>query len=950
MPAINYTTHDGLPQIQVQKLFQDSRGYIWVGTKGGLARFNGESFDNYLTNQYITRIAESGSGSVFISTKSGVYKYDRNEMRQIVTAETPTTVLPGKDEYYILDDSGVHLYVNNLKVKTFPIHIAVSSFVQYSYYDKTRDIAFFYAQKDQMIYYIRNAELFKIDLKNLFGLGIFENGTVYTTQIEGIKAKVIDPITQEVFFTYNIDKQGVYSINEFNIPCAKHVFQYQYQVFELDSLSESVRSLDFPIIKVPYKVLLDKDENFWVATDNGVYQVSSAPFEVFSRDYMNDMWTIVKGKDGKLYGGALQNGLYQFDLESNKKIFLKAPRNQYTSYETEYYYGASKDALGNLYFPTQFGLVKYNYKKAVKLDNSLSLITKYDYISNKIIAGQGNGLAFFNENGKKETYRDSTKKFISSHPTDFEFQGDSMIWISSWNGLATFDRSSRKFSLVKTKDSLYPPGVVAMDKDKYGNIWLGGTDGLWFFDNKFQVFQKIKPDIYKKYILDIQVIDEKYLLIGTSHEVYIVDMVEYQKTGFWIFKMYNFRNGFVGEEIAQNGFHRDNNLIYIPTTTYTAILDLDKINFTPDYFDVFITNINEAGLSYAESAGEQTVFLQKGDNKLDILFETVGFGLPTRSMFQYKMEPIDDKWSTWKDHNHAAYSNLKSGTYTFKVRAINGSQPGTPILKENKVHIKISLPFYQEPGFYKIAFFLLLLLSLLAFYLYYNWYKNRLKVEENERKLKFQEIATLQAQMNPHFIFNFLSSVQNIISKNQPEKANEYLIKFSRLMRNYMESSIKSTQILKGNIAGNEISVKEETDMLRIYLDLEKMKYPEGIVNYSITLADEALYHRTLPPLILQPFVENALKHGILPKGTSGNITIAFSEVEECLICKISDNGIGRKESMERKKDSIPANKSRGLELIKKRVEVLNQLGYHIEIAFDDPIEGGTKVIIKIQH
>jgi len=152
-----------------------------------------------------------------------------------------------------------------------------------------------------------------------------------------------------------------------------------------------------------------------------------------------------------------------------------------------------------------------------------------------------------------------------------------------------------------------------------------------------------------------------------------------------------------------------------------------------------------------------------------------------------------------------------------------------------------------------------------------------------------------------------------------------------------------------GNITGNEISIKDEIEMLKIYMDLEKMKYPEGMIDYEIQFDNNNILNKTIPPLILQPFVENAIKHGLLPSQKPGIIKINFTEIEDYIHCIISDNGIGRKVSFMRKQQSIPANKSRGLELIKDRVEILNQLGYHISIDFIDPEEGGTIIQIKIQ-
>jgi len=223
-------------------------------------------------------------------------------------------------------------------------------------------------------------------------------------------------------------------------------------------------------------------------------------------------------------------------------------------------------------------------------------------------------------------------------------------------------------------------------------------------------------------------------------------------------------------------------------------------------------------------------------------------------------------------------------------------------------------------------------------------------VQARERDIKLLEVGTLQTQLSPHFIFNFLSSIQNLIGQNKPEKANDYLVKFSRLIRAYMESSIKSSKILGRSFTENENSIKEEIDLLRTYVDLKKMKYPDGKITFEVELESDSLLDRSIPPMLLQPFVENAIKHGILPKEGTGKVIVRFEQDDDTLVCKIIDDGIGRKQSALNKEKEILAHKSRGLQLIMQRVKLLNELGYYIKIDFEDPKSGGTIVIITIQN
>ena len=951
-PYINYTTHDGLPQIQVQFLHQDQKGYIWIGTKGGLSKFNGETFQNFLKNQYIYRIEESADGDIYIVTRKGIFQYEFGQMNLIHKNTKPTSVLADNESFWLFDNNSIH-EVNNNKdtIQSFNTDILFTHFTHFNFFDINKKIPFLKSQtKPNVIQYVDNKELKSIIYDHNVLLKRFENGSVYVVLIhDNGHVKAQDPLAGKVYFEFDFLSDTIHNLKIYDLPVEKHLFYFgNYKYYTLFK-NKTYKKIDFPFIKQLYNLITDKDDNYWAATDNGLYQIGNSEIEVFPRDYINDLWTLIQGKDGNFYGAEYNNALFKLDFSNQTKTELPVFQSN-GKREKEFYYGASQDGLGNLYFPTQNGVYKYDYISFKKLDNGICLITKYDSISNQIIAGQEKGLAFFDKNGIKTNYIDQTGQIIFSRPTDFLFKQQNEIWIGSWENLAVFNRDDKS---IVDLESIYPggpqEGVIAMDMDYNNNIWLGGTDGLWFYNTKEKHFQKIKPDVFKSYILDVKCIDNEYLIMGTSHEIYILNLQDFYNKNTIAFKMYNYRNGFIGEEIAQVGFYLSDRKLYIPSTTFTSVIDIDKIDLTQDYFDVYITSINEKGLNLSQQTGEEIFELPKCTHNVEIEYETVGFGLPTTSKYQYILENVDKKWSDWSEKQKVSYANLSSGTYEFKVRVLNGSYPGEAITKVNSMKFKVSLPFYMEPNFYKYAFFITVLLTMLALYFIWKNYQQKLDVQNREKQIKLLEISTLQAQINPHFIFNFLSSIQSLIIKKTPEKANEYLVKFSRLMRNYMESSIKSTNILKGDTIGNENTINEEIELLKMYLDLESMKYPDGKITYNIQYDKDKTLNKMIPPMILQPFVENAIKHGILPKQDNGHIDIYFEENDNDLICTISDDGIGRILSEELKKEIINIRKSRGLELIKKRVEMLNQLDFHIKIDFIDPENGGTIVKIYIQ-
>ncbi len=954
LPYINYNTHDGLPQIQVQWLYQDSKGYIWIGTKGGLAKFNGSSFQQFLHNEYIYGIDETLNGDLYVTTLYNVYKKERGTMKSLASLKGKRThIIAGKERYWLCGIDETMEYRSDTLYQTIQSNINFEGNFTGTAYDR-KNGRFVFSTSTNKIYTVKEKEImelakFEVPVK----VASFSNGSIYyCLQPSATENVYIDPESREILLRYKDDRH-IHNVEIHKLPVRKHLL-YKFNIRQyllLDSLTKSVQPVELPFEEEVYPFLIDKDDNCWLGTDNGLYQINNKSFRTYPRTFMNNFWTMIRGKDGNYYGGQYRVGLFKLDLEKQEKKEIPV-EGAVDTYKKAFYYGSSMDKQGNLYFPTHCGLVKYDYKKAKIFDTGVSMISKYDPYEDKIVFGHDYGIGFIDDNEKIEAFIDDSGKILTFHPSALEFKADGNIWIGNRSGLVLFDKTDKHLKHVSNLQyDVYPnQQVVSMAKDHKGNVWIGGKSELWLYNGQEDSFMHIGEDYFNTKILSLLSPDPTLLLIGTSREIFALRLDKLYEDGTIEFKMFNHRNGFFSEEVAQNGFLLDGDRIFIPSSTSTSELYYKTISFTPDYFNLFVTSINETGLSDEEQSGTQPFFAGKGNNRLTINYETVGFGLPTYPVFKYKLEGKDNEWSEWTQAGSAYYSGLGSGKYTFRVVAKTGDKLAPPAEKESSVEIIIDMPFFREPDFFKYAFFLFALLTFVVAFLIWRTYKNRLAVQARERDIKLLEVSTLQSQLSPHFIFNFLSSMQNLISQQKPEKANNYLVKFSRLIRAYMESSIKCIKLLDRSISENENSIREEIGLLKTYVELEKMKYPEEKISFEVELESDVLLDRSIPPMLLQPFVENAIKHGILPKEGPGKVIIQFEQEGEALVCKIIDDGIGRKQSARITERSVKAHKSRGLELIMQRVKLLNELNYAITIEFEDPESGGTIVIITIQN
>ena len=221
------------------------------------------------------------------------------------------------------------------------------------------------------------------------------------------------------------------------------------------------------------------------------------------------------------------------------------------------------------------------------------------------------------------------------------------------------------------------------------------------------------------------------------------------------------------------------------------------------------------------------------------------------------------------------------------------------------------------------------------------------KKEQQLTELKQQktelEMQALRAQMNPHFIFNSLNSINMFILKNNKLQASEYLSKFSRLVRLILQNSQEAL-----------IPLERELEALLLYLELDSLRF-EAKFEYKISVDDEVdTTMLKVPPLIIQPYVENAIWHGLMHKKEKGQLKIELYQQEEILFCKIADNGIGRKKAADLKSKSASIHKSMGMRITADRIRMLQQQNQkNTSISINDLVypngnPGGTEVLIKI--
>lgn len=296
--------------------------------------------------------------------------------------------------------------------------------------------------------------------------------------------------------------------------------------------------------------------------------------------------------------------------------------------------------------------------------------------------------------------------------------------------------------------------------------------------------------------------------------------------------------------------------------------------------------------------------LKYNENNLLIHYSIINFE-KNNYQFSYKLNNEED-WVNLGQQRSINLTNLQPGKYSIQLKATGTN--GDEKIKEFALFI--------HPPFWKSTWFLLtcgLLLTGILFYLYKNRIKQVRKKANIDNLLAQTEMKALHSQMNPHFVFNSLNSIREMILNNENKEASHYLSKFARLIRITLEQSGQSF-----------ISLRNTIDYLHRYLEMEKIRNND--FTYSLTtdtLMD--MDETVLPPMLIQPFIENAIWHGVTANRKNINIRVNFRKENEQLVCNVEDDGIGINKSLSNKMSNESTHTSVGIANVQDHIRLLNE-------------------------
>jgi signal transduction histidine kinase len=487
-------------------------------------------------------------------------------------------------------------------------------------------------------------------------------------------------------------------------------------------------------------------------------------------------------------------------------------------------------------------------------------------------------------------------------------------------------------------------------------LWVGTENGLFYIvKNQLKRFNFSKTPASN--FINFLNFSNHQLYVGTNNGVFVISAMEQPQM---LVKNYGLAEGIVDLETNMNASYvAKNGKFWFGTPSGLVSLTMEKIiknkeqpqlslksiliNYQTNLFDNFSSNFTSIS---------KPIRLNLAYNKNNITIEMDGISLSnyTKLSYQFFLEGQDENWTPLTPNSTITYSGLSAGDYRFFARAID--QNG------NKSNL-ITIPITIRQAFYKTYWFISLVVLLISFGVY-KLIKLRIEREreknENERlsykaKLNSLEQKSLNASMNRHFIFNSLNSIQYFINTQDRKSANQFLTNFAQLIRKNLDSSEE----------GNMVTLVQEIERINLYLSLEQMRFNKRFV-YSIDCPEEIDQEAIIiPAMMLQPFIENSIIHGILPnEEKEGRITVTFSiEQPSTLVIQIDDNGVGIEHSMNSKVKYDGDHKSQGMEITSKRIDLLKKISSNefdligpVQLEDENRLINGTRVTLKfyIEH
>ena len=961
LPYNHYTTRDGLSQLQIRSLAGDAYGQIWIGTQNGLSMFDGRRFRSFGPSQGVPR---STFFQLAVDNQQRVWGMSRSELFVFDGVIGKKFPFPGSSQhgsFLLLPDGRLLVRHNGLRLfadgefQELPSSLpkGIHDYEKLLYYDQISGVIgtvdvdsrtvfqfnlkgevhhlFTYGPDEEVfdalpcnypikMVIISSASDRYLTLEGLDTVTVLEiKGDDRSAMADQIQFTILRPdLCPKILFINSNRGKGLWIFNE-----GKYQLQQNLGVSSISAIYQTSSgqvylgtakgllhyhlngwsNLEVPYCDLPWSVipLANRDEVILGCHREGILRIS---------------------RDGILTS---QNGFGKRQIEHEDQIF---PGYTLPGDGSQVFGG-----FRGLYRRMPGGEVRYQHEpftiEALNTDTTRSLLL-----------AAGLDLLSYDLSGKllqRVPIPIALSQRVSC--TDILVDRNGKYWVSCWGGIGHTNGQTGVWDLFTREARQLPfESVFSMVEDNRGRIWCGGSEGIAVRDLLTDTFRLVLPDLITEQVSQVLLAGRDTLIVIGSRDFYLLEISGSEPR---LLAHLNDQLGYQVREPSENGaFLEASGALWVAAASGIHRFELAKYGlYPPENPHLLLDKINEETINQSQKT---QVRIDIRDPKLVIQYRVLG-PVSDKVHLEYRFDS-QEAWTRDGEEGTLMINNIRHGHHTLYLRAVipGWSEDAWPTAA---VDIHCKLPLFEQKGAQQKALLFVILLIIWGLWSVWERMRSRRALTKLHKQLDESRLKAIQAQLNPHFIFNAMTSLQNTIKNKSPEEASNQLVRLSRLIRQVLEFSVKQ--------AGDDATLpltplEDELNLLRQYVELEQQQRDPGF-HFHLDIDPALLEENPLvPPLLIQPFVENAIIHGLGPLERMGNIWVTITATEDKLYYTIEDDGIGRRASQEARSDATFVHRSLGVTLLQERILTLRSLGYTCHLSIHDRIPSGTFVNLQL--
>jgi len=945
----HFTTKDGLPSNNCYYTLQDSKGYIWLGTDAGVSRFDGRVFENFsindgLPDNQILQLKEDKSGKIWFLALNGqisyffngrIYNQGNSELLRLLKFNSIVVS-------FFQDSKGRIWFGTNKNLLVMWDGKTIRKFISAN------------NQRQFINSFVHEDEQGNIWAYSNTSVRIFKNNSFEVVPHRALPISYKTALNLPDKSLAFLDKEGLnvrYGFKEtFEKKVSKANLTGDLGYFYLDEdngiwignnsgvhhIERNGLTQDYVPGIATSQIIKDAKNNMWFTTANGIYLLPRRDERLYvlgqKEGLSKEAVKSISWAKNKLWLGMDEGLINVVSLPALKTTKIELPDKQRYNVIKQLNYDSASNSI---YFASDYGLGRVkdadNLQSGIdylkERNNSMFVIKSFSISKNKSLSlALSSGVVILpNRHATFEFNSFSFKKnfnFFPGRAYCVFYDSEENLWFSSVNGLSELSNDkaynyyensallTRRINDIQQLDD----GTIVLATDGYGLVCIKDNKVVKVISQKDGLADNICKKLFIK---------NGKIWVVTNNGINKVSL----KGKLLSIEAFGYTNALLRDDV--NGLYIDNDFAFFATNTGVVYFQISPVKPFTEAPKVYITSIvnKQARLDL----GNPDYLLDPSNNSITFYYSAVDF--QNRNItYRYRLKK-DASWTETKTRR-LEFSSLEPGKYMFELSAkSNDSSWSKPAL----VYFELEKHFWQSLWF--VAF--LFIVGGIVLYKAAVTVTRRQKNKEQEQlllknKILMLEQRALQAMMNPHFVFNVMNSIQHYINTKDTGSANKVLTGFARLIRKNLEICTKSY-----------ITIEEEIEYLELYLSLEKKRFG-GKLNYQITVDPQIDREETLiPSMILQPYIENAIWHGIMPKENGGTIEVSIARsMEDTLLIQVKDDGVGIDNSLREKKGE---HVSKGMSLTRERINLLNQVEANpIQIDIRQDGNSGTLVSIMI--